>query len=117
MVFGLDKSQSMSDTMTSVQRMLQIVTGRSTPVKDLFCIGKLRKSGADGDQAAPTRPRPIVLKLVSPWDRWLVLDLANRLKLKEYSTKGIFVREDLPPEVRQQRRDKYTARKSSLTVQ
>ena len=60
-------------------------------------------------------PRPIVLKLVYPWDRRLVL--ANRFKLKEYSTKGIFVREDLSPEVRQQRRDKYTARKSSLTVQ
>ena len=53
MVFGLDESQSMSDTMTSVQTMLQFVTGRSTPVKDLFRIGKLRKSGADGDQAAP----------------------------------------------------------------
>ena len=115
MVFGLDESQSMSDTMTSVQTMLQFVTGRSTPVKDLFRIGKLRKSGADGDQAAPIRPRPIVLKLVSPWDRRLVL--ANRFKLKEYSTKGIFVREDLSPEVRQQQRDKYTARKSSLTVQ
>ena len=39
MIFGLDESQSMSDTMTSVQTMLQFVTGRSTPV--LISLGSL----------------------------------------------------------------------------
>ncbi len=105
MVFGLAESPSMSDYMDSVQKMLQFVTGRTTPVKDLFRIGKYRKPDSDDDQH---RPRPTILKLLSPWDRRIVL--ANQFKLKDYEIKGIFVREDLSPEVRKQRRENYAAR-------
>ncbi len=52
MVFGLEESQSMPDTMTSVQKMLEYLTGRPTPVKDLFRIGKYKKPDAEGDQSA-----------------------------------------------------------------
>ena len=57
----------------------------------MFRIGRFKKPR--GDESTTSRPRPILLKLASPWDRRLVL--ANRSNLKHYSVKGIFVREDL----------------------
>ena len=93
MIFGIKESQSMTDTMDSVKKMLEFLTGRSTTVKDLFRIGKFMEPRVSHDEPSPSRPRPIVLKLTSPWDRRLVL--ANRFNLKEYTVKGIFVREDL----------------------
>ena len=76
------------------------------------------RSKHNGDtQSTSTRPRPIVLKLCSPWDRRLVL--ANRFNLKGYDVEGLFVREDLSPEARQQRREKFASRRrdSSSTLQ
>ena len=106
-VFGLTETQSMSDTMDSVQKMLEFVIGRPTQVKDLFRLGKKPESG----QSNPTRPRPIHLKLASNLDRRLVL--ADRLNFRSYSIKGIFVREDLSPEVRQLHREKFASRSRS----
>ena len=108
-VFGIRESRSLPETMDSVKSMLEFLTGRSTPVKDMFRIGRIKKPG--GDEPTTSRPRPILLKLVSPWDRRLVL--ANRSNLKHYSVKGIFVREDLSPEARQQRRENLAARRST----
>ena len=76
-VFGIRESRSLPETMDSVKSMLEFLTGRSTPVKDMFRIGRIKKSG--GDEPTTSRPRPILLKLVSPWDRRLVL--ANRSNL------------------------------------
>lgn len=94
-VFGMEE-QSMTDTMESVKKMLEFVVGRPAPVKDLYRIGKYKKP--DSDQSTPARPRPIILKLASPWDRQLVL--ANRFSLKNYE---VFIREDLSLEERQRR--------------
>ena len=92
-----------------MKSMLEFLTGRPTPVKDMFHICRFKKPG--GDEPTTSRPRPILLKLVSPWDRRLVL--ANRSNLKHYSVKGIFVREDLSPEACQQRRENLAARRST----
>ena len=114
-VFGIKESRVLSDTMASVKNMLEFLTGRSTPVKDMYRIGRFKKPG--DTQSTSTRPRPIVLKLCSPWDRRLVL--ANRFNLKGYDVEGLFVREDLSPEARQQRREKFASRRrdSSSTLQ
>ena len=80
--------------MDSVNSMLEFLTGRPTPVRDMF---RYKKPG--GDEPTSSHPRPILLKLASPWDRRLVL--ANHSNLKHYGVKGIFVREDLSPEGRQ----------------
>ena len=108
-VFGIGESRSLPETMDYVKSMLEFLTGRSTPVKDMFRIGRIKKPG--GDEPTTSRPRPILLKLVSPWDRRLVL--ANRSNLKHYSVKGIFVCEDLSPEARQQHRENLAARCST----
>ena len=67
----------MTDTMESVKNMLQFVVGRPTPVKDLFRIGRYKKP--EDELSLSSRPRPIILKLASPWDRRLVL--SNRFSL------------------------------------
>lgn len=110
MIFGVQETQSMTDTMSAVQNMLEFLVGRPTPVKDLYRVGRRKK---EGSEATPVRPRPIVLKLISPWDRRLVFN--NRFNLKEYSVKGIFVHEDLSPEAQQQRKERYESRKGLPT--
>ena len=106
-VFGIEESQSLQDTMASVQKVLHFVTGSGISVKDLVRIGKYKKPEVNAEQA-PSRPRPLLLKLASAWDRRLVL--SNKYKLKQYDVQGIFIREDLTPEERQQRREKLAAR-------
>lgn len=97
-VFGIEE-QSMTDTMDSVKKMVEFVVGRPAPVKDLYRIGKFKKP--DSDQSAPARPRPIILKLASPWDRRLVL--ANRFSLKNYDISRVFIREDFSLDERKRR--------------
>ena len=97
-VFGI-KEQSMTDTMESVKNMLQFVVGRPTPVKDLFRIGRYKKP--EDELSLSSRPRPIILKLASPWDRCLVL--SNRFSLKNYDVSGVYIREDLSPNERKAR--------------
>ena len=112
-VFGIEE-QSMTATMESVKEMLQFVVGRPTPVKDLFRIGRYKKPG-DG-LSLLSHPRPIILKLVSPWDRRLVL--ANRFSLKNYDVSGVYIREDLSPDerkVRMQRRREKNAGKGHVS--
>ena len=108
-IFGLEE-QSMTSTMESVQKMLNFLLGRTTVVKDLFRIGRFKKPNAE--QSSPSRPRPVILKLSSPWDRRLVL--SSRFNLKNYEVKGIFVREDLSPEERKLREQNRI--KSSFNV-
>ena len=108
-VFGIKETKSLPDTMVSVKNMLEFLTGRPTPVKDMFRIGRFKKP--ESGEPAPSRPRPIVLKLASPWDRRLVL--ASRFNLKHFGVKGIFVREDLSPEARQQRKKDSASRRST----
>lgn len=83
-------------------------------MKDLIRIGKFKKNDVSAEQA-PSRPRPILLKLASAWDRRLVL--SNKFKLKEYDVKGIFIREDLSPEERQLRKEKFAARNKHASSQ
>jgi len=97
-VFGIKESRSLHDTMDSVKSMLEFLTGRPTPVKGMFRIGRYKKS--EVDEPSTPRPRPILLKLASLWDCRLVL--ANCFNLKHFTVKGIFVREDLSPEAHQQ---------------
>jgi len=107
-VFGIKETKSLPDTMVWVKNMLEFLTGRPTPVKDMFRIGRFKKS--EPGEPTPSRPRPIVLKLASPWDRRLVL--ATRFNLT-HGVKGIFVREDLSPEARKQRKKDFASCRST----
>ena len=74
-------------------------------MKDMFRIGRYKKP--DIDEPTTPRPRPILLKLGSPWDCCLVL--ANRFNLNKFTVKSIFVREDLSPEAHQQRKANFVS--------
>ena len=100
MIFGLHEAESLPDLKKSVDELLVFITGRPVPVNDLFRLGRRPKSS---DSETPSRPRPVLLKLMSSWDRRLIMSAVR--KLKGFRLKGIFVREDLSPEERQRRRD------------
>ena len=56
-VFGVKESRVLSDTMASVKKMLEFLTGRSTPVKDMYRIGidvlMLRLANSVGRNLSP----------------------------------------------------------------
>ena len=101
-IFGVEESGSIQD-MDRVRRILSFLVPDAPPVKDLFRLGRRKNSNADSSTSEQiSRPRPLILKLMSPWDRRLVL--SNKYRLKEYEVKGIFIREDLSPEERAKRK-------------
>ena len=59
------------------------------PIKDLVRLGRRR----DPLDSSTSRPRPVLLKLLSSWDRRLVLSAVR--ELKGFSVKGIYIHEDL----------------------
>ena len=62
------------------------------------------------DSGPPGRPRPVLLKFMSTWDRRLVMSPVNKFKLS-----GLYIREDLSPEERQKRHDRFGSRKATGT--
>ena len=56
--------------------------------------GKVVPAAQPTQMKKPNRPRPVLVKLESAWDRRLLL--ANRRKLKTYTKYKLFIREDLP---------------------
>ena len=72
----------------------------------MFRIGRYKKP--EVDEPSTPRPRPILLKLASPWDRRLVL--ANCFNLKHFTVKGS---EDLSPEAQQQHKANFVSRGST----
>ena len=65
-LFGFPESRSIVDTKESVDEMLEFLAGKSVLVKDLFRLGKYVPS-AD-PQNFRHRPRPVLIKLTTPWD-------------------------------------------------
>ena len=65
-------------------------------IKDLYRIGRFVK--VSESDSMRQRPRPVLIKLASAWDRKVVL-----ISKRDYSVSRLFIREDLPPIVRSQR--------------
>ena len=99
-LFGLPESRSIIDTKESVDEMLQFLAGKPVLVKDLFRLGKYVPS-AD-PQNSSHRPRPVLIKLTTPWDRRLIL--LRKSNLRNYAIPRLFVREDVAPEHRLRQR-------------
>ena len=92
-LFGLPEGKSIVDTKESVDEMFEFLVGKSVIVKDMFRLGKYGSSrGAEG----PHRPRPVLIKLTTPWDRKLIL--LQKSNLRNFKIPRLFLREDLPPE-------------------
>jgi hypothetical protein len=70
-VFGLAEDRNSSVWNSALSNALQHVAGRPVELTDAFRIGKFNANQA--------RPRPIIVKLRSVWDRRLLLSNARKL--------------------------------------
>ena len=108
-VFGLPEVKSLPELKELVDQLLTFVAGRPVPLNDLFRLGRLNKPTSQGAcSEAPTRPRPVLLKVSSAWDRRLILSTVR--KLRDYTLKRIYIREGLSSDERLKRREAYLAR-------
>jgi len=110
-IFGLPEGGSLSDLKNSVDELFTFLVGKSIPLRDLLRVGRRQKPV---DSPISTRPRPVLVKLTSSWDRRLVMSIVR--KIKDYAIKGIFIREDLTPEERQKRRERLLSRRNTVTT-
>ena len=77
----------------------------------MFRLGKTTRSHSTFSQA---RPRPVLIKLSVAWDRKLVL--LRKRKLNDFRIERLFVREDLPIELRQHKALKISQQMLKLVV-
>ena len=111
-LFGLPESHSLSETQAIVADILEHLAGRSIAIKDFFRLGRRLSPGSDSNP----RPRPLLVKLTSVWERRLVL--AGRRSLKSFRITRLFIREDLTPEQRthlSRRSHKSSAQATNVT--
>ena len=105
-LFGLPENNSIVEKKSKIDEVFEFLVGKSVPIKDLFRLGKPTQS---------LRPRPLLIKLSTIWDRKLLLSWKRNLR--EYKIARLFLREDVPPDhrLRQKRSTsaKLDAEKSS----
>ena len=108
-LFGLEETSSIVETKQSVDEILAFIAGKPVSIKDMFRLGSRPSSSSASTHA---RPRPVLLKLSTAWDRRVVL--FSKRKLKDFRIQHLFLREDLPPDhkVRQ-----WKLRSSALQTQ
>ena len=94
-LFGLPETESIIDTKASVDETLEFLVGKSVLIRDMFRLGKPKHFSSSPDQG---RPRPILIKLSTPWDRKLVL--SRKTNLRNFRIPRLFLREDVPPDHR-----------------
>ncbi len=99
-LFGLEENSSLSSTKSSVDEILQFIVGRPVGINDLVRLGRPKQQSDGGSSAL--RPRPVLIKLSTVWDRRLVL--ASKRKLKSFRISRLFIREDVSPDQRLNRR-------------
>ena len=71
-----------------MDEILEFLAKRPVGVNDLVRLGR-RPSQPSPDQ----RPRPVLVKLTTVWDRRIVLN--EKRRLKEFHVSRLFIREDL----------------------
>ena len=71
-----------------MDEILEFLAKRPVGVNDLVRLGR-RPSQPSTDQ----RPRPVLVKLTTVWDRRIVLN--EKRRLKEFHVSRLFIREDL----------------------
>ena len=104
-LFGLPESGSIVDGKVVVDEILEFLANKPIPIKDMFRLGKFSHSSTLSSSA---RPRPILIKLSTAWDRKLIL--LQKSKLRDFHISRLFLREDVSPDHRlRQRKSKSTA--------
>ena len=113
-VLGLPENDTLEGTKEGADSLLSFVAGRSVPWADAFRLGRRKPPDTDSDSVSP---RPLLIKLCNVWDKRLVL--SSKRKLKGYSVSNVFLREDLPLEIRKARalkRQKKSSGQRPLTT-
>ena len=114
-LFGLAETKSIVDTKALVDEILEFLIGRSILIKDMFRLGKYTQTSIGSSTTCP-RPRPLLLKLSTAWDRKLVL--SSKHKLKDFRLEHLYLREDVPPDHRiRQGKSKLNISQSILMAQ
>ena len=93
-LFGLPEGRSIVDTKDSVDEILEFLAGKPIPVKDVFRLGRYDRTSS-GSQSS-RRPRPVLVKLTTQWDRKLIL--LRKSNLRSFKISCLFLREDVPPD-------------------
>ena len=75
--------------------MFSFLCGSPVPIRDLFRLGKFVEG----------RTRPVLVKLLNFWDKRIIL--ASKTKLKTFRISKVFIRPDLSPDERANRRAKF----------
>lgn len=78
LLFGV-KEQSIVDTKALVDEAFRHLVNESVGVSDIFRLGKKPASVP----SSPSRPRPVLVKVASVWQKRLIL--SRKFKLKEFS--------------------------------
>ncbi len=99
-MLGLPEKDFLPETKALVDEVFSFAVGREVNWCDAFRLRRRRISDIDqlGDSSDPPPPRPLLVKLVSEWDKRFLLSVKH--KLKNFTAARVFLREDIPPEVR-----------------
>ena len=92
---------------SDVDELLEYLTGKSVNINDVFRLGKYSASSSK-------RPRPILIKLATAWDRKIIL--IQKRKLRDYKTPRLFLREDVPPDHRFRQKAEHPFPKDKVSV-
>ena len=96
-LFGLPENDSILKLKSEIDELLEFLSGRSINVNDVFRLGKY--------SASSNRPRPVLIKLTTAWDRKIIL--LKKRSLKGFKVPRLFIREDVPPDHKFRQRVSY----------
>ena len=67
-LFGVPENGSILQAKKTVDEVFEFLTGKQVQIKDIFRLGRFSKSDSPS-----SRPRPLLIKLCTAWDRKLIL--------------------------------------------
>ena len=90
-LFGLPENQTIVEAKGVVDEMFDFLIGKPVQIKDILRLGRFRSPASPS-----SRPRPLLIKLCTVWDRKLLL--LRKSNLREFRIKHLFLREDVAPD-------------------
>ena len=94
----------------ALDEAFEFIVGNPVSIKDMFRLSKYRKSS---DTSSRVHVRPILVKISTAWERKLIL--LRKSRLRDFRTKHLFVREDVPPEHKLRQRRPKSRVESTVT--
>ena len=79
-LFGLAETESLVEVKSTVDELLEFLSGKQVEIKDMFRLGRYKQSA--------TRPCPLLIKLSTGWDRKLIL--LRKRDLRNFCIKRLF---------------------------